>query len=205
MGGVKSLFSSGGAEEEQKQLATEPFEGFRVQRFLPPSLRSANTTDTLRTGVQGIGELIRNPGGLSPTVSDAIRPRLAAESENIAGNFRNFQAENTGAAARSNTPVSLKDAVSRAINVAQERAQRGARRDALSDSDNLRRQDLSQTFSLLDAILQFIGSGRGQAVQGLGAAGGLEQNRKAANLSAIGSLSGNLGDLTGSGVLGLLG
>ena len=186
------LLSKSKASRKLERLSSAAFDTNTIQRLLPPELRANRTGAIIDTGIQGIGDLIRNPGGLSPTVSDAIRPRLAAESESIAGNFRGIQAQATGAAARSNTPVSLKDAVARAINVAQERAQRGARREALSDSDKLRRQDLNQTFSLLDSILQFISSARGQGIQGLAAATGFDQREQASNLAGIGNLVSNL-------------
>ena len=186
------LLSKSKASRKLERLSSAAFDTNTIQRLLPPSLRANRTGAIIDTGIQGIGDLIRNPGGLSPNVLDAIRPRLAAESESIAGNFRGIQAQRAGAAARSNTPVSLRDAVARAVDVAQERAQRGARREALTDSDKLRRQDLGQTFTLLDSILRFISSARGQGIPGLAAAAGIDQRRQASNLAGVGNLVSGL-------------
>ena len=186
------LLSKSKVSRKLERLSSAGFDTNTIQRLLPPELRANRTGAIIDTGIQGIGDLIRNPGGLSPNVLDAIRPRLAAESESIAGNFRGIQAQRAGAAARSNTPVSLRDAVARAIDVAQERAQRGARREALTDSEELRRRDLGQTFTLLDSILQFISSARGQGIPGLAAAAGIDQRRQASNLAGVGNLVSNL-------------
>jgi hypothetical protein len=179
-------------ERDLRKISTAPFSSGTIQGFLPGPLRAPFTDPILGAGIEGIGDLIRNPGGLSPTVSDAIRQRLAAESESIAQNFRGIGANQAGRAARENVPVSIKTALGSALDVAQERAQRGARREALIDSDALRRQDLGQTYNLLDALLQFTSSGRGQAIQGLGAASNNAQQRQASNLAAFGSLLSNV-------------
>ncbi len=184
----KKLFGTPDSAKDLRRLANASFESGTLQKFLPPSLRIGQTGEFLQSGIQGIGELIQNPGGLSPNVLDAIRPFLAQESENIQTNFRGIRANQAGGAARSNLPVSIKNALASSLDVSEERAQRGARRGAIQDSDQLRRQDLSQTFAILDSILQFLSSGRGQATQGLGAAAGAEAQSQAAVLSFIGSL-----------------
>ena len=175
-------------ESQLSKLSRAPYESSEIQRFLPPELRAGAVGPMLQSGMGGIAELLRNPGGLSPTVSDAIRQRLAAESESIAQNYRGIGSQQAGAAARGNLPVSIKGALQSALDVAQERAQRGSRREALQDSDTLRRQDLEQTYKILDAILQFISSGRGQAIPGLSTSAQLSGNRQAAQLAAIGNL-----------------
>jgi hypothetical protein len=121
----------------------------------------------LEAGVQGIMQLLQNPGGMNPNIASAIAPLLAMESENIARNFRGIRSEQQGAAARTNQPVSLKGALDAALKVAQDRAQRDTRRGAMVESEQLRRQDLGQTYAILDAINQYLSSQRGQAVQGL--------------------------------------
>lgn len=186
LGGL--LSKRGSTERGLSRFSTAPFESEFFQRFLPPSLRLGRTGPILGTGIEGLGELIRRPGGLSPGVSEAILPRLAQESESIAQNFRGIQAQQAGRAARQNVPVSIKTALESALDVAQERAQRGTRRAALAESEELRRLDLGKTFDILDAILQFASSGRGQAIQGLGAAGRLGERRKAGFLGFLGSL-----------------
>ncbi len=184
-----------GTSDYLLKLSSSPFERRPIQKLLPPSLRLKQTGGILQSGIQGIGNLIKNPGGLSPSVSGALNARLASESQNIAQNFRGIASQQAGASARGNVPVSIRAALESALNVAQERAQRGARQDALSESEGLRRQDLGQTFNIMDAILQFVSSGRGQAVSGLGAAGQLSLGQQtinnqsqAARTSAIGSL-----------------
>lgn len=181
-----------GAGKEARRIAEANFTDFRLQKFLPPSLRFEQTGGILKSGIQGIGELIKTPGRLSSSVADAIRQRLAGTSENIAANFRGIRANQAGASARSNTPISIKNALSGALDVAQERAQRGARRGALEDTDKLRRQDLGQTFGILDAILQFLSSGRGQAVQGLDVASRSEESAIASRQALIGSVGSSL-------------
>jgi len=46
-----------------KKAAGEAAQYGRLGRFLPPGLRDAGPT--IGHGVQGIGEMLRNPGGLS--------------------------------------------------------------------------------------------------------------------------------------------
>ncbi len=180
-------------------FATSGFESPKIQAFLPPQLRQDQIGGILQSGVQGIGDLIKNPGGLAPNVGQAIGPRLAIESENIAQNFRGIRANQAGLSARSNLPVSIRGALSSALDVAQARAQRGARRQALTDTDSLRRQDLGQTFSLLDTLLQFTSSGRGHGIQGLGAAANLNQQNSAANQAFLGSIMSGLASNSGKG------
>lgn len=192
IGDIFGLGSASGAEEDLSNLAKAPFESFDIQKFLPPALRQSQTGAFLNAGIQGIGGLITDPGGLSPNVEDAIRQRLATQSESIAQDFRGIQSQAAGRGARTNAPVSIKNALASAIDIAQSRAQRGARREALTDTDQLRRQDLQQTFQILNTILQFISSGRGQGVAGLGAAGEIGQNRQAANLAFLSSALGSI-------------
>lgn len=132
-----------------------------------PFLNKQQSKKFIRPGLQGglgaLGELLQNPGGLSPNISQAIAPRLAMESEAIGANFRGIQAEQAGAAARGNLPVSIKNALASALNVSQERAQRDARRGAMSESEALRRQDTAQVLDLLALLL---GNKPGQTQQG---------------------------------------
>jgi hypothetical protein len=191
---VSDLFGTQTKTDKQlRSISNSGFENRDIQKFLPPSLQQQNIGPGLSAGMQNISELLRNPGALSPNVSSAILPRLAAESETIAQNFRGIGSEQAGAAARGNAPVSIKNALASALNVAQERAQRGARRDALTSSDQLRRQDLDQTFKILDAILGFISSARGQGIQGLGALSETEAARSAARLELAGKTASAYG------------
>jgi hypothetical protein len=183
------------AEKSLRKISTAGFMDPTVQGFLPPSLQHGpggvpvggfgkfgqmrpgatafspqnflGTGNILESGIQGIGDLIRNPGALNPQVAEALNSLLAMESQNIAQNFRGIGQQQAGALARGNVPVSIRGALESALSVAQERAQRGARQGALGRSEELRRQDLQQTYAILDAILQFTSAGKGQAVSGL--------------------------------------
>ena len=183
------------AQNALGKIAGSPFERRPIQKLLPPSLRLGRTGGFLDTGIQGIGDLIKNPGGLNPDIAAAIQARVAQESESVATNFRGLASQQAGSAARNNLPVSIRTALESALGVSQERAQRDVRRDALTESEGLRRQDLGQTFNVLDAILQFLSSGRGQSISGLGASGqlglgqqGINSQNRAANTALIGSL-----------------
>lgn len=183
-----NLFGPSATERELLDLAKSPFGGPQIQNFLPESLRSKNVNQLLQSGIQGIGNLIQNPGRLDPNVSDAIRPRLAGQSENLAQNFRGIRSQSAGTAARTNSPVSLKNSLAQALNVEEARGQRGLERNALSDSDQLRRQDLSQVFKIFEAMNAFVNSRFGGTAGILGQVAGSENDKKAAGIGAIGSL-----------------
>lgn len=180
-------------EAPGKDLSRAPFESGDLQRYLPPELRTGSTGPMINEGIQGIGELLRNPGGLSPSVLDAIRPRQAAESQSIAQNFRGIQSNQAGAAARGNVPLSIKGALQSALDVAQERAQRSSRNEALTSSDTMRRADLESVFQILDAILQFQQAGRGTATAGLGVGTALKSQQNAAMMAMMANLLSNQG------------
>ena len=164
-------------EGKLEKYSTAGFDSPYNQDLLPYALRGMGNQERIFSGVKQIGQMIQNPGQLSPTVSSAINPRLAIESENIAQNFRGLGQNQAGAAARSNLPVSIRTALQSALGVAQERAQRDTRRGALSDSDQLKRQDLEQVYKLLDQMRAFSLGGKGIATQGLTAGAQLEQQR----------------------------
>lgn len=193
LAGAKLLGGPTGAQSSLRDFATSGFGSSNIQRFLPLSLQKQFTEPILASGIGGIGDLIRNPGGLSPTVNQAIAPQLANESQAIAQNYRNLQSNQAGSLARSNAPPSIKTALQSALGISQERAQREARNQALTESDVQRRNDLNETFKILDALLQFTSSGRGQAIQGLGAASQQSQQNRASQLALLGSiLSGSM-------------
>jgi hypothetical protein len=187
-------------EKSLSKLANARFEESPIQRLLPPSLRIDQTGGFLRSGIQGIGDLISDPSGVSPRLSEAISARRGQEAANIEQNFQNIQQEQAGQAARTNLPVSLKGALSKALDTAQARAQRVSEQKAVSESEALRRQDVGQTFNILDSILQFLSSGRGQVIRGLGGAaqlaGGqqiLGDQSNAALVAGLGSALSTLG------------
>lgn len=189
------------AEKQLGQYATAPYLDKRTQRFLPYPLQAGNIDPVLNAGIGGIADLIRNPGQLSPTVSSAISPQLANESQDISQQYRGIGQNQAGALARSNAPMSIKGAMQSALDIAQERAQRGARNTALTESDQLRRQDLNQTYALLNAIMSFTQPNKQLAVAGLGEQSDLAQKRQAANeafwASVIQSVAGAGGGASG--------
>lgn len=193
MFGLDSLFGGGSSGYGSvKQLAGAHWDSERIQRYLPEVLRSGSVNPALFAGMRGITDLLEHPGRLSPTVSDAIRPQLAQESQGIAQNFRNMGANQAGAAARQNLPVSIKAALDQALNVEQARAQRGAQQNALSQSAQLQRSDLDNFFKLLDQMGNFGINQRGQGLQALSAQQGSDADKQGAMLSTIGSLMGTL-------------
>lgn len=185
------------AENRLADFSTAGFGDPIIQGFLPGPLRSGSTDPIIAAGIEGIGDLVRNPGGLSPNVSEAILPRLSVTSEGIARNFRGIRGQQEGRLSRSNAPVSIRNALASALDVAESRSQRGARREALTDSESLRRLDLQAIFPILDAITQLISSGRGQAIGGLSSAAqtaeqraeGARQHRREIMDSIMGSVA----------------
>lgn len=193
-GGIGFLsggLSGGGGQDSP--FGGDPFGSSKNQGLLPKALRKKTTGPILQDWITQLGALIRNPGGLSPTVSQAILPRLAMESQSIAQNYRNMQGEQAGAAARSNLPVSIKNALASALDIAQERAQRDARFAALAQSDALRRQDIGQGFDLVSAIRDFLATQKGLGIQASGQQYAQGAQDKATNLAFLGSLMQSLG------------
>jgi len=181
------------AEAEAKGLkynANRPFE--QTEYFLPPELRSQQTGPLIGAGMAGSGDLIRNPGQLSSQVSSSVAPGVAMQSQNIAQQFRNQATNEAGAAGVNNLPPSIKALLQALQGSSQEQAQRGARTQGLGSTDQLKRQDLEHTYKLLDTILQFMASGKGQTTPGLIAAAenraGNYQRSSAANMAALASM-----------------
>lgn len=184
--------SGGGSSNYMSQLNKASYEDRKIQNFLPEPLRFQNTYPMLRSGIAGIGELMSNPGGMSPNIASAIAPRLGMESQGIAQNFRGMQANQAGGAARSNLPVSIKAALASALDTQQERAQRDARMGLMAESEQLRRGDLDQVYKLLDAMLGFTNAGRGISNQGLSSAANSEANNQASLMSLFGSIANSM-------------
>jgi len=190
-----------------QDIGSARFDNPEIQSpFLPRALQTQNINPYLVQGMQNLGGLIQNPGGTSEWLQGNIASRLGAEKQNIAQSMAGTRSEVSGSAARSNTPVSLKNALSSALDTAQARANRQAEQQAVSESEQLRRQDIPQTFNLLDTILQYVSSGRGQAVQGLKGAGqldlqsrGMQQQQTAGVMAGLGSLAGSLSGVNWGG------
>lgn len=174
------------------QLAGAHWDSERIQRYLPEILRSGSVNPALFAGMQGITNLLQHPGSLSPTVADAIRPQLTQESQQIGQNFRNMGANQAGAAARQNLPVSIQAALQQALDVEHSRAQRGAQQGALAQSAQLQRSDLENFYKLLDQMGNFGSTARGQGIQGLAGAQSSDAGKQGAMMSTIGSVMGAL-------------
>lgn len=180
------------------EMSQSPFESPYVQQLIPGFMRTWDTkTNTqtpfgnaLQTGVNNIGQLLQNPGALRPDIAGAIAPRLSAESQNIAQNYRGIGQQQAGAAARSNLPVSLKAALQSALGMNQARDQAAARGQALTESEQLRRSDLAQTNDMLQAILNFISSARNSSAQTFGPIAQAQAQGSASRMALAGSLAG---------------
>lgn len=191
-GSMFDKYGGGSNYGSVKSLAGAHWDSERIQRYLPEVLRSMNVNPALFAGLRGITGLLERPGSLSPTTADAIRPQLAQESQQIAQNFRNMGANQAGAAARQNLPVSIRAALDQALDVEHARAQRGAQQGALAQSAQLQRQDLENFYRLLEQMANFGVQSRGQGIQGLAASQGADANKQGAAMSTIGSLMGTL-------------
>lgn len=180
-----------------------PYESGSIQRFLPPELRMGATGPIIGQGMEGIGNLIRNPGMLSSTVGASAAPEVAAASQDLASQYRDEGTNQAGAAGANNLPSSIKALLQAALGAKQAGAQRGVLTKGLGATDQAKRAGLEHTYKLLDTILQFISSGRGQTVPGLvGAAeqqGEAARLKQAASTAAIGSLLQSYGSGGGFG------
>jgi hypothetical protein len=193
--GSKAKQKAQSESDRLKYEASRPFED--LQFYLPPELRREQAGPLIGAGMEGIGNLIRNPGQLSSQVSSSVAPQVAAQSQGIAQDFRNQATNQAGAAGTNNLPSSLKALLQSAMGSSQEQAQRGARTQGLGSTDQLKREDLQHTYKLLDTIMQFISSGRGQAIPGLvGAAQNRSENYQRssnANMAALASMLQSMG------------
>lgn len=188
---LDSLFGGGGGDTGGlRNMATADWNSPDIQRYLPDVLRNANINPALFGGMAGISNLLRNPGSLSPTVADAVRPQVAQESQQIAQNFRNMGMQQAGTAARSGMPVSLQGALNSALDIAHARAQRGAQQGALGQSAQLQRSDLDNFFKLLDMMHTYGSTGRGQAIQAYGGASGDDAKKQAAKMAMMAAMIG---------------
>lgn len=192
-----------GAERDLTSYARAGYNNPRIQAFLPTQLQSQFSGPVLQNWMQNMGQLQANPGGLAPNISQAIAPWLSNESQSIATNFQGLGQNQASALARGNAPVSIKAAMQSALGLQQEQAQRAARNQAMTQSEALRRQDISSALPLLDALQQFTNSGRMGAIGGLGQTAQIAQQRQAANEAFIASIIQSLAG--GKGTAGLMG
>jgi hypothetical protein len=185
-------------QQLQEKIFGARFEGPALQNFLPEALRVRNINPFLDAGINNLSQLLLNPGGINPLLGQSTEERIQSETGLVNQNFENIKAEQAGQAARTNVPVSLKGALSKALDTAQARASREVTQNAVAESEDLRRGDVGQTFNLLDTILNFVSSGRGQAVGGLGAAGQLNLQAQNAQAQQNAALSAGIGSLAQS-------
>jgi hypothetical protein len=208
--------ASGPEQEDLVKLLSSPFESFQIQKLLPPSLRSffpakrgkrsktgienANITPALTAGIQNIGRLAAQPGTLSPEIAAALQARFSQASQGLASGSQNNLQQLLNRLAAGNASSSAVNTAGAAGLVSQERGQRGLRGQGLSQTDQLQRADSQQVFNLLDTLLQFISSGRGQNVQGLAGAGQLAvgqqaitNQQQAAQIASLGSALSSIG------------
>ena len=146
-----------------------------IQGFLPPWLQwytgkgKDKTLSPFALGLQGgtnnLADLFSNPGGLGSNISSAIAPRVAMESEAINRNTMGQLSEASGAAARSGSGGGFAQALAASIQQAGARQQANTTRQAMTDSAQLRRQDLSSLLETYRMLLDFTNSGR-QALAG---------------------------------------
>lgn len=166
--GAASIFGSlsgggGGSAKVPSELRSGLLEGIEsahIQSFIPAPFRSAFLNPLLTQGRQNIAGRLARPGELRGDVSGAIAPRLATQSEAIARNFTGIRQSTAGQLARGNAPLSLKGSIQAALGVEESRAQVGERRQALTQSDLLARQDEERVFDLLRVLQSFSAQGR---------------------------------------------
>lgn len=158
-----------------RESANRQFNNIRIQKYLPFELWSdyymngqLHKTDFSRSmgaGVKNLGELFRNPGGLQGNVAGAIAPRLAMESDSIGRNTRNIQQEAGGSLARAGMGGGpWAQALNAAIQQGGARQMADARRGAMAESEQLRRQDLSRVMDMYQLLLNFTTAGRNTAL-----------------------------------------
>ena len=129
----------------------------QYQRMFPNFLRTVNyTTDAkgrknyewtkfgqgMNAGIENLANFWRNPGGISPGISAAISPLLANETDRIQRTGANQVSQATGSLARSGVGGGMAAALETAISRANSRDIATARRGAIAQSEQLRRQDM---------------------------------------------------------------
>jgi hypothetical protein len=62
MGLFSGLLGPSDAEKSMSALANAGFNQNIIQKFLPDALRTGTTAPIIQSGIEGIGNLIQNPG-----------------------------------------------------------------------------------------------------------------------------------------------
>lgn len=196
LAGLGAISSFGGGKGQTiNPFIDDSLYGKNIQRFLPAALRYDKIDPVLNRGFEQIAGLIDRPGRLASDVSEAIAPRLAVESSRIARDFTGTRQNVMGGLARGNAPVSIRSALDASLAAQESAAQGGARRQALMDTDALRRQDMSQVFSIIDAINSFINPRLGVASGPISQSIASQQQNRAANQAAIAGLIDAIGNI----------
>jgi len=184
--------------EDQYKLLTYPFNSGAIQALLPASLKfgpipkgmpgwkarsspyePGNIEPFINSGVRQLGLLSAFPGVLNPQVAPALKAGTAMQSTQAAQNDTAQAQRVMNRLASTGGSQGANPLATAAMNLSADASQRGVRGAALSQTDQLKRSDTQQTYNLLDAVLKFISSGRGQSVAGLQGAAQLAQSQKA--------------------------
>ena len=192
-------------KQEEGVSPRSSFGTLDVQRYLPRFLQTSagnlgqyqtHLGNELMAGMRNLGALFRTPGSISPTLSAAISPMLAMETERIGRTTAGQISEAAGAAGRSGLGSSgMAMALQRAIERAGARDISTAKRGAIAQSEQLRRQDLDQMLNLINMITNASFQGRnitlGHAAQQIEKQG-QKQQQQAATYATYASLLGAL-------------
>ena len=116
--------------------------------------------DAALRGGENLQQLFRNPGSVSPGISGAIAPLVAAESDRIQRTGANQLSQAAGTMARTGAGGGMYAALEAALNRANSRDIAGARRGAVAQSEGLRRQDLGTLLQTLQYIQDTTMQGR---------------------------------------------
>jgi hypothetical protein len=111
-------------------------------------------------GWRNLGQLFKNPGSVSPGISGAIAPLVAAESDRIQRTGANQLTQAAGTMARTGAGGGMYAALEAALNRANSRDIAGARRAGVAQSEGLRRQDLGTLMDTLKFIQESTMQGR---------------------------------------------
>ena len=152
-------------EGKRSEDPARPFESKGIQNFLPEWLRTyggknPKFSSGMQSGTENLADLFRNPGGLGSNIASAIAPRVAMESEAINRNTQGQLSQAQGAMARSGSGGGFAQALAASIQQAGARQQADTTRTAMSESAQLRRQDLSRLMETYRMLLEFTNAGR---------------------------------------------
>lgn len=153
-----------------REISTFQMENPNILKYVPrpfwPTFTDSKQTQWFKTplgnalykGADNLAALFANPGGMSPGISAAINPQLTSETSRIQRQTGNQMSAAAGSMARSGIGGGIAEALQRAIERAGQRDIAGSKRNLMTQSEQLRRQDLSTMMDYLrfitDATLQ---------------------------------------------------